>query len=247
MRIRLYFGILQTMNVFAISDLHLSGACAKPMDIFGTGWDGYWDKIRADWHARVKEDDIVLIAGDISWAMQMQDAMVDLMQIAQLPGHKVLLRGNHDYWWSSLARLRAQLPAGMYVVQNDCVRIGSYRICGSRLWSLGPNPTEEDKKILDREYIRLELSLQCAARDLQEGERILAMTHYPPFDVTARANRYTELMQKYGVSKVVYGHLHGKDCRAMPYREIGGIGYYLTSCDKVDNRLVRIEGEEAEE
>ncbi len=229
------------MNVYAISDLHLSGMCDKPMDIFGTGWEGYWERICADWRKKVAPDDIVLIAGDISWAMRLDQAMYDLHRIGDLPGYKVILRGNHDYWWESVSKLRARLPQGMYAVQNDCVRIDNYLICGSRLWAMPIRPSDEDVKMQGREYLRLEMSLRGAKAMRGEGDVVIAMCHYPPFDVTANANRYTDLFEKYGVSKVVYGHLHGKDCRVMHKRTIGRVEYYLTSCDLVGYELVHID------
>ena len=135
------------MKVFSVSDLHLGKCCNKPMDIFGDGWSGYWDSIREDWKSRVSEDDVVLIAGDVSWAMRLDEALPDIDEIAELPGKKVILRGNHDYWWQSYQKLLDALPSGMYAVQNNAVRIGNLLVCGSRLWSLGADG-EHDKAML---------------------------------------------------------------------------------------------------
>ena len=112
------------MDIFAIGDLHLPGGADKPMNVFGAHWEGHFDRIRADWLAKVHEDDAVLIPGDISWAMQAEDARADLEEIGRLPGKKILLRGNHDYWWCGISRLRDMLPAGMYAVQNDAMLLG---------------------------------------------------------------------------------------------------------------------------
>lgn len=227
------------MKVFAVSDLHLGSCCDKPMDIFGDGWSGYWDNIRTDWRNRVKEDDVVLIAGDVSWAMRLQDALPDIDEIAALPGKKVILRGNHDYWWQSYRRLLDALPYGMYAVQNNAVRIGNLLVCGSRLWSLGADG-EHDKAMLKREVIRLKLALEDAEKQKKEGDKVAVVVHYPPFDVTFANSEYTDLISSYNVNAVVYGHLHGKDARVRKVVNKNGTNYYLTSCDLVDYKLVEI-------
>ncbi len=227
------------MNIYAISDLHLSFSTDKPMDIFGACWDGYWQKICDDWNTKVKDDDVVLIAGDISWAMTLEDALMDIGEIAKLPGKKVIVKGNHDYWWASVSKIRKALPKDFFVIQNDAIKFGDTVICGTRLWNL-TNQNQADKKICDREKLRLEMSLDSALRVKQEDDKILVMCHYPPFDVTLSDSQYTQVLEKYKVDSVVYGHLHGKDCRAVKYLEKNNIKYYLTSCDQVNNKLVKI-------
>ncbi len=227
------------MKVFAVSDLHLGSRCNKPMDIFGDGWSGYWDNIREDWKNKVGEEDVVLIAGDVSWAMRLEDALPDIDEIAELPGKKVILRGNHDYWWQSYKRLTDALPCGMYAVQNNAVRIGGLLVCGSRLWSLGANG-EHDKAMLQREELRLRLALDDAKKQRKDGDKVAVMVHYPPFDVSFADSRFTDAIAEYDVSAVVYGHLHGKDVRAKRVVNKKGVNYYLTSCDLVGYRLVEI-------
>lgn len=227
------------MKVYAISDLHLSFSSDKPMDIFGVAWDNYWQKICDDWNNKVQDEDIVLIAGDISWAMTLENAMVDISEIAKLKGKKVLLKGNHDYWWSSVSKIRRMLPENFYIIQNDALRIENIVIGGSRLWNLS-NQNSDDKKINAREKLRLEMSLSKAKELMQENDTLIAMSHFPPFDATLSDSDYTAIFEKYGVDSVVYGHLHGKDCRAVKFMEKNDIKYYLTSCDQVDNKLVRI-------
>ncbi len=227
------------MNVYAISDLHLSFSSSKPMDIFGGSWDNYWQKICDDWNIKVNEGDIVLISGDISWAMTLENALVDLKEIAKLKGIKVFIKGNHDYWWSSLSKIRASLDENMYILQNDAIKFGNIVIAGSRLWNLA-NQTAEDKKINARELMRMEMSLQKAEMLREEGDILIAMCHFPPFDATLSDSEYTKLFEKYKVDSVVYGHLHGKECRAVKYVEKNQIKYYLTSCDQVDNKLIKI-------
>ena len=154
------------MSIFAIGDLHLPGGDKKPMDVFGAHWERHFERICADWQSRVKPEDIVLIPGDISWAMQLGDALNDLREIAKLPGTILLLRGNHDYWWSSLSQLRACLPENMHAVQNDAFDAGDCVFCGTRGWTipLGQNAAAQDEKLYRREVLRLEMSLKDAAR-----------------------------------------------------------------------------------
>ncbi len=215
------------------------GTCVdKPMDVFGKKWEGHFDKIKADWLKKVKAEDVVLLAGDLSWAMTLEDAKEDLARIASLPGKKVLLRGNHDYWWQSLSKVKGILPEGVYVVQNDVLRIGKYLFCGSRGWTM-ESDAEEDKKIYERELIRLELSLSAMSKLREEGDVVIGMTHYPPFGVSLAPTRVTELFEKYGVEKVVYGHLHG-NVYAKRKVFLSGATYFLTSCDLVDFNLVEV-------
>ncbi len=230
------------MKIFAISDLHLSTTAPKPMDIFGTGWTDYMDKITEDWSKKVTDEDVVLIAGDISWAMQLEDALVDLAVLKPLKGKKVFIRGNHDYWWKSLSRIREALPPDFYVLQNDCLRINDLLILGTRGWTVEGSPdfTEEDKKLYLRENERLKLALKDMEKQRTEGDKVIAMMHYPPFNVRRDDSLFTELFKQHNVNAVVYGHLHGKDCKADKVVFKDGIYYYLTSCDLVKNKLVEI-------
>jgi len=231
------------MRVFAISDLHLSADESKPMDIFGAAWDNYWDLIRQDWDAKVTENDIVLIAGDISWAMRLEEAVKDLERIAELKGTKVIIRGNHDYWWQSIGKGRAAAPAAVKVIQNDAIRIGEYIVCGTRGWTVpetGTKGTEEDIKLYEREKLRMEMSLKAADNIRQEGDKVIAMIHYPPFNSRFEDSGFTKLFEEHRVDAVVYGHLHGAYCRVKLFMEKKGISYYLTSCDLVCNQLVQL-------
>lgn len=224
--------------IYSISDLHLGSSVDKPMDVFGSKWEGHFEKIKADWLKKVKEDDVVLLAGDLSWAMTLEEAKPDLFAIAALPGKKVILKGNHDYWWQSLSKVRGALPQGIFALQNDVVRIGKYLICGTRGWTV-VHEKEEDKKIFDREVIRLDLSLSAMSKVREEGDVVIGMTHYPPFDVSLEPTPVTELFTKYGVEQVVYGHLHG-NAYAKKKVYLDRTTYYLTSCDLVDFSLVSI-------
>lgn len=221
------------MRVFAIGDLHLPGGDMKPMDVFGSHWENHFERISESWRARVSEDDVVLIPGDISWAMQLADALQDLERIAQLPGRILILRGNHDYWWSSLTQLRCSLPQGMHAVQNDAYDAGDMVFCGTRGWTIpGQCAAAQDEKIFRREVLRLEMSLKAAAQ-MADGRPIVAMMHYPPLlpEHKASGTAFTRLLSAYGVSRCVYGHLHGQSIQRGINGVYDGVRYDLVSCD----------------
>ena len=212
------------------------------MDIFGPVWENYLEDIEESWNQLVSDDDIVLIAGDISWAMHFKDAVADLDYISRFKGHKILIRGNHDYWWKGISGLRADLPNKVYALQNDAIKIGDVIICGTRGWVV-PETTHksaDDEKIYKREAIRLELSLKSAKTLRENNEKIICMIHYPPFNSKVEDSDYTSLMEQYGVDCVVYGHLHSYDKKQKLVVEKNNIKYYLTSCDLVKNKLVEI-------
>lgn len=230
------------MKVFSISDLHLSLCGEKPMEIF-EGWDNYLESIRASWLDVVSEDDIVVMAGDISWAMRLEEFEKDLVFFDDLPGKKVIVRGNHDYWWSSLAKVKAALPKDFFAIQNNCIRIGDYLFAGTRGWLVPErNMTlkEEDQKILDREIIRADLSLSQMNSLRQDGDKVIFVMHFPPFDSQRTFKGFSELFEKYNVDIVIYGHLHGKNVRALKFENRQGVKYFLTSTDQVGHKLVSI-------
>ncbi len=230
------------MKVFAISDLHLSVNNPKPMDIFGPIWTNYLDKIFIDWKKKVSKDDIVLMAGDFSWAMKLEDAVSDFEMMKDLPGKKVIIRGNHDYWWKSISAVRAILPEGFHAIQNDAIKFGNVIVCGTRLWNVPDERkamSAENEKIYKRELIRLELTLQEAKKLQTENEEIICMLHYPPYTFREEDNEVTALLEKYGVKKVVYGHIHAY-LRQNLVLEKNGVTYFLTSCDVVNNNLIEI-------
>ena len=228
------------MKVFAISDLHLSFAVEKPMDIFGDGWQNHFERVSEDWRARVGEEDLVLLGGDISWGMNTEQAAPDYAAIAALPGKKAVVKGNHDLYWGSLSKMQTAFPEFAFL-QNNCLRFENVLVVGSRGWTI---PTEEsdahDVAIYRRELIRLELSVSHAERVRTPDDKVVAMLHYPPFDAKYADSEVTELLTKHRVDAVTYGHLHGKNSRVTPVLEKQGIKYYITSCDLVANTLVRI-------
>ena len=230
------------MKVFAISDLHLSINSNKPMNIFGPVWENYLDKIEQSWNKLVSDDDVVLISGDISWAMKLNDAIPDLNYISQFKGKKIILRGNHDYWWSSISGVRSVLKQNMFAIQNDAIKIGDTIFCGTRGWTVPEitHKTPDDEKIYNREVIRLGLSLQDAKRLQQNNEKIIVMMHYPPFNSKMEDNEFTNLIEEYGVKTVVYGHLHSYDKKQKLIVYKNDVKYYLTSCDLIGNELIEI-------
>ena len=221
------------MKVFALADLHLSGSVNKPMDVFGPLWDNHLSRIRTAWLETVGEEDLVLIPGDISWAMHLQEAQTDLNTIAALPGKKLILRGNHDYWWSSLSKVRAALPEGMYALQNDAFLFGDIAVAGSRGWSCPGSigfDEAEDRPIYEREVIRMGLSLSRVPKD----KFLICMMHYPPFNERRKPSGFTELFEQHGAKHVLYGHLHGKACRNAFEGERSGVQYTLCSADHLE-------------
>lgn len=231
------------MKIFAISDLHMSAANPKPMTIFGSDWNDYLDKIAMDWNKKVSDEDIVLIAGDISWAMTLEDGLKDFDYFKKLPGKKVLIKGNHDFWWKSISKIRSEVPENCYLIQNDAIKLGKFVFCGSRGWITpgSPDYCEDDEKIYLREAERLKMAFSCAEKLKQEGDKLISLLHYPPFNVKRESSLFTEIFEKNSVDAVVYGHLHGKDVRADKKLVKNGITYYLTSCDIVKNSLVEID------
>ncbi len=229
------------MHIYAIGDLHLSGEPpAKPMEIFGSHWADHKNKIKANWLASVTPQDTVIICGDISWALQLEEARPDLDWLAALPGRKILLRGNHDYWWTSLKKMQQFTQEQFLFLQNNCIMSENIAICGTRGWILpsSENFTEADQKIYQRESIRLELSLQAAV--IQKPEKIICVFHYPPLFAADEHNLFTDLLTKYHVSHCVYGHIHGEN-HILTYEGCRDeVNYKLVSCDTQQFQLYRI-------
>lgn len=232
--------------VFAIADPHLSKAHPKPMDIFGPLWERHDERFFANWRTRVGPEDTVLVAGDISWALELSDALVDLQAIDELPGRKILIQGNHDYWWQSLAKIRALPLRTISFLQNDSMQAEGVSICGTRGW-LCPGDwhwaedPEHNAKIYDREAGRLGLSLQHA-RKHAPGLPILAMLHYPPLALPQVSTRFTATLEAAGdVVTCVYGHLHGASAHQRAFTgEQGGVHYRLVAGDALDFTPVQI-------
>ena len=222
------------MAVYAISDLHLP-ARTKPMDVFGEHWKDHFRKIQSDWLDRVRPEDTVLLPGDLSWAMHLEEALEDLACIGRLPGTKLLLRGNHDYWWSSIGRVRRALPEGMYALQNDSMLLGGRLYAGTRGWILpGEDASPEDIRVYNRERLRLEMSLKHA-RGRDADAPITVMLHYPP--LTEEHPGFSDILEAFGVKDCVYGHLHGASIYGAVRGRRDGVRYHQVSCDGLDFKL----------
>lgn len=223
------------MRLFAIADPHLSRARPKPMDIFGPGWAGHPQAFFEGWRETVGEEDLVLVPGDISWAMRLDEAMLDLQDLADLPGKKILLRGNHDYWWPSISRLRRALPAGMWALQNDAMEVGGVVVAGSRGWVCPGSPgfTPQDQKIYDREVERLRLSLAHAAK--LEGRYRVVMLHFPPTNSRLQPNELTGLIEEAAPDALVFGHVHGEQPEGI-IRNLGAVAVHFVAADALKFR-----------
>lgn len=227
------------MKYFAIADTHLSGEPpTKPMSIFGEHWQGHWQKIKADWLARVGPEDFVLLAGDISWAMKLEAALPDLAEIAALPGSKFIVRGNHDYWWQTVGKMTAAVGGRLTFIHNSFATAGDFAVCGSRGWLCPDDPyfSETDEPIYLREIQRVRASL-AAARSAGH-KRIILMLHYPP--IYQKPNGFTQLMGEFAVEICVYGHLHDEAIKTAPAGNINGTMVHLVSCDALDFKLAQI-------
>ena len=232
------------MKIWAISDLHLSFSCDKPMDVFGGSWENYTDKIADNWKKLVSTDDYVLIGGDISWAMQLDDAKADLDWIDRLPGKKIIIKGNHEYWWKSISGVRNILPSSISAIQNDCVRIAdNILVCGTRGWTVpehGKQLEKEDDKLYKRETERLKLTLASMQKERQPNDLVICMIHFPPYNMQKENSNFTQLLEDYKVDKVIFGHLHGKLVNMEKVYVRGGITYYFTATDHIDNTPVLV-------
>lgn len=227
------------MSVYAIADLHLGfdQRVNKPMDIYGPQWENHTEKLKTEWEKTIGADDTMLIPGDISWALKLDEAIADLDWIHRLPGKKVLIRGNHELWWKSVSKLN-RMYDNMYFLQNTFYPCEGTAICGSRGW-LCPNEGGEfsasDEKIYKRELIRMELSLSAAKK---AGYRdIIAMLHYPPTNDNRDPSGFTELFESYQVKTVIYGHLHRQEIFGKGLQGVrNGVEYHLVSFDYLEGK-----------
>ena len=229
------------MRIFAIGDLHLSGnPPQKPMTIFGAQWENHWFRIQQDWLNRVREEDLVLLPGDISWGMRLPDALPDLLSVAALPGQKVLIRGNHDYWWQTLNKMNAALDGRLHFLQNTFFAADRFAVCGSRGWLLPDDPQFQvsDEAIYRRELLRTEASLKAAE---QAGFRQkLLLLHYPPLYASTQRSEFAALCKQYQVRHCLYGHLHDAGITAAFEGEKDGTCYHLVSADALAFQLKEI-------
>ena len=227
--------------IYSISDLHLSASGDKPMAVFGEEWAGHEKRIMDYWLENITHQDLVLIPGDISWGMTLAEALPDLEWIDGLPGQKVFVKGNHDYWWSGITKLN-QLSESMFFIQNHFYGHGNTAICGSRGWVSPNSPgyTGDDERIYMREAGRLKASLEAAKN--AGYEKMIGMMHYPPAGPGYESTLFTDLFETFKVSRVVYGHLHGSDSYSIGWKgTYHPVHYQLVSCDYLKFRPIQLE------
>ena len=232
------------MSIYAIADLHLSFASPKPMDIFGDNWRNHEQKIKDDWIKKVTDKDLVLLPGDFSWAIDLEETYKDFEYLNSLSGKKIMLKGNHDYWWNSLKKLNEYMEKNDFkdisFLYNNSYEFEENIIVGTRGWVLNSNE-EEDKKILNRELLRLELSITDGIKKYGEDKDIIVCMHYPPTNKNLlEKSEFMKIMQKYNVKKCIYGHLHGESHSEAVEGNIGKIELKLVSADYLNFKLIKI-------
>ncbi len=234
------------MSIYAISDLHLSFGTDKPMNIFGNIWEGYEEKIKTNWKEKVKDEDTVIIPGDISWGIDLKEALPDFLFINKLPGQKIFLRGNHDYYFATKTKVENFLKENnlntLKLLHNNAFVLEEYILCGARGWGKTENnDAESDKKIIAREEGRLKLSLEEGLKlknELKEKgieKEIIVALHFPPF-----ISNFQKIMKEYDVKMCIYGHLHGYGQLMIKEGIIDDIMYKMVSCDYTNFDLVKL-------
>ncbi len=229
------------MAIYAIADLHLSFNTNKPMNVFG--WIDYEEKIKNDWLKKVNNNDIVMLPGDFSWEIKLQNTYKDFSFINELPGTKILLKGNHDLWWTTLKSMREFLKQNEFsnidFLYNNSYEYDGKILAGTRGWDIKAD-TDQDKKIIIREVRRLENSILNGIKKYGENKEIIAFMHYPPIERGNTNNEFTKVLQKYNVKTCIYGHLHGEAHKYAIEGNIDGINYKLVSCDYTNFKLIKI-------
>ncbi|MBS7224252.1 MAG: metallophosphoesterase [Clostridiaceae bacterium] len=225
------------MALYTLADLHLACAVDKPMDIFGGRWQDYMDKIQKRWTAVVSEQDTVVIGGDVSWGIDFKEAKADFAYLNRLPGHKIILKGNHDLWWNTMTKMNRFIAEngfqGIDFLHNNCYLYEDIGLCGTRGWFYEEDFKEQhDEKVFRRELMRLETSLKAA--DAAGAREKYCFLHYPPLYTNFRCGEIIELMQRYGVTRCIYGHLHSSSLRWAVEGMHEGIEFTLVSGDHVD-------------
>lgn len=218
------------MSLFVIADTHLSFGTNKPMDTF-EGWENYTERLHKNWNKVVGEDDDVVIAGDISWAMDFKELSADFDFLESLNGNKIILKGNHDFWWNTISKMNRFIQEKGYksikFLYNNSYECGLCSVCGSRGW-IYDSEDEQDKKILLRETARIERSLQSA-----QNENKFLFLHYPPISQNFKCEEIIQIINNYGIKKCYFGHLHGEAAKYAFEGFQDGVDYKLISCDRL--------------
>lgn len=231
------------MSIYAIGDLHLSFANPKPMNIFGNNWNNHEEKIKLDWISKVKEEDTVVLPGDFSWAMNLKDTKKDFEYINNLPGRKIMSKGNHEYWWTTVTNIKKFLKENNFsnidFLYNNSIEVEDKLICGTRGWNLNLE-SETSNKIITREEIRLENSIQDAINKNLDKEIIVFM-HYPPNIKQNLNTGFFKILKKYNIKRCYYAHLHGNSIKEALNGVYDGIEFKLVSADGLDFKLLKID------
>ncbi len=250
------------MTIWAISDLHLAfGVPSKTMEVFGPEWKDYAQKIQTHWKSLIKPEDLVLIPGDLSWGMRLEEALVDLQWIDDLPGTKVIIRGNHDYWWSSSSKMSKVMPPSIHFITNNAFHWQDVTIGGARLWDtpeysfsnyivFRENPfakvksseelaaeKEGEEKIFQRELERLKLSLKELS---PKASLRIALTHYPPIGANLEPSRASQILEEFRIDICIFGHLHNIRAGSLPFGQARSVKYLFTSCDYLGFQPLKI-------
>ena len=235
------------MSIWTIADLHLSFCVDKPMNIFGENWDNYEDKVKQDWLSKVKEEDTVILSGDFSWGTYLEETTADFRFINDLPGTKILLKGNHDYWWQTIKSMDKFLKENsfenIYFLHNNSYFVDNKIIVGTRGWNFDFNDSDFER-IYERELIRLELSIKDGIQKYGEDKEIICFVHYPPITKNMIENgiksKYLEILNKYNISRLYYGHLHGASLKEAVEGYIDGVELKLVSSDYLKFELLKV-------
>ena len=218
--------------IFSIGDLHFDSTGEKPMDVFGDNWINHEEEIMNNWRSIVGEEDLVLLAGDTSWALKLEEAFEDLKRIDELPGKKIIIKGNHDYWWDSLNKINSLGLKTIDFIQNNSFTYDGIAIAGTRGWSsVDVEKDEQNQKIFNRELNRLKLSLESIGEEV--GKKIV-MIHYPPFNTDLNSNEFIDIMKEFNVDICLYGHLHAEGHRYAIEGVIDGIEFHCISSDFIN-------------
>lgn len=233
------------MAIYVIGDLHLSFSSDKPMNIFGENWENHYKKIKENWIKKVKSTDTVVLPGDFSWATYLEESEKDFEFLDNLSGKKILLKGNHDYWWTTVTKMKKFLEERNFenidFLYNNSFLIENKIIVGTRGWVTNPN-SKENYKILKRENDRLKISLESGIKSFGEDKEIIAFLHYPPFykDVVPEEIDFKRTLENYKVKKCFYGHLHSDSHKEAIEGKLNGVEYYLVSSDYLKFDLLEI-------
>ena len=230
------------MAIYVIADLHLSFSQDKPMSIFGENWEGHSEKIKNNWISKVKPEDTVVLPGDFSWAMYLQDTYKDFEYLNSLPGKKLLLKGNHDYWWTTVTNMRNFLEENKFknidFIYNNSYLVENKILTGTRGWNL--LDTENSSKMIKRESIRLQLAIEDGIKKYGDDKEIIVFMHYPPISNTNKKSDFLKILKQYDIKRCYYGHLHGKSHQDAVEGIVDGIEFKLISADYLNFKLLKI-------